>query len=389
VGEVAKKSDLKSNLKQMQKVPSRASLGKLAELLERQDIDINEIGDVRKVSVYQSLTKDADGEAQVHDLVGIQISPSWETGPEWPVVQPGPSITLPKNTATKKKSTKFKKCVVLPDMQIGYFRNRDGELEPTHDEGAIDIAISICKDVNPDKVALIGDNLDLPELGKYRLSPAFQQTTQRSIDRATEICAAIRVAAPKAEIKWLAGNHEERLTNFMMDNAMAAFGIRQGNKPSSWPVLSVPNLCRLDDFDIEYLSGYPASTIWINEHIKVIHGDLVRSGGSTAMAYLKREKISVLYGHIHRREWAEMTREDFDGPKTVTAASPGCLARIDGAVPSTKGGTDLDGRPLTRYENWQQGLAVVDYEEGDGKFNLEMITIRDGWALYRDKEYKV
>jgi hypothetical protein len=31
----------------------------------------------------------------------------------------------------------------------------------------------------------------------------------------------------------------------------------------------------------------------------------------------------------------------------------------------------------------------VDYEDGDGKFNLEMITIRDGWALYRDKEYKV
>jgi len=274
-------------------------------------------------------------------------------------------------------------------MQIGYFRNKDGELEPTHDEGAIDIALLICKDVNPDKVALVGDNLDLPELGKYRLSPAFQQTTQASIDRATEICAAVREAAPNAEIQWLAGNHEERLTNFMLDNAMAAFGIKQGNRPDTWPVLSIPNLCRLDDYNIEYLSGYPASTIWINEHIKVIHGDIVRSGGSTAHAYLKREKISVIYGHIHRREWAEMTRNDFDGPKIVTAMSPGCLARIDGAVPSTKGGTDLDGRPLTRYEDWQQGLAVVDYEEGDGKFNLEMITIRDGWALYRDKEYKV
>ena len=168
---------------------------------------------------------------------------------------------------------------------------------------------------------------------------------------------------------------------------MAAFGIRRGKHPESWPVLSIPNLCRLDDFGIEYLSGYPASMVWINEHIKVIHGDLVRSGSSTAMAYLKREKISVIYGHIHRREWAEMTREDYDGPKTVTAASPGCLARIDGAVPSTKGGTDLDGRPLKRYENWQQGLAVVQYEEGDGKFNMEMVTIREGWSLYRDKEY--
>jgi len=379
------KKDLKNNLKKMQQ-PSRQSIGKLAQLLDRQNIDIDEIGDIKKISVYQSLTKDADGEAQVHDLVGIQISPSWETGPEWPVIQPGPTIKLPKSAATKKK-TALKTCVVLPDMQIGYFRNREGELEATHDERAIAIALAITKDINPEMVVMVGDNLDLPELGKYRLSPAFQQTTQASIDRATEICAETRAAAPNAQISWLAGNHEERLTSFMLDNAMAAFGIRQGKHPESWPVLSIPNLCRLDDFGIEYLSGYPASMVWINEHIKVIHGDLVRSGSSTAMAYLKREKISVIYGHIHRREWAEMTREDYDGPKTVTAASPGCLARIDGAVPSTKGGTDLDGRPLKRYENWQQGLAVVQYEEGDGKFNMEMVTIREGWSLYRDKEY--
>jgi predicted phosphodiesterase len=379
------KKDLKDNLKKMQQ-PTRQTIGKLAQLLDRQDIDIDQIGDIKKISVYQSLTKDAEGEAQVHDLVGIQISPSWETGPEWPVIQPGPTIKLPKSPTTKKK-TALKTCVVLPDMQIGYFRNKDGELEATHDEDAIAIALAITKDINPDLLVMVGDNLDLPELGKYRLSPAFQQTTQASIDRATEICAETRAAAPNAQISWLAGNHEERLTSFMLDNAMAAFGIRQGKHPESWPVLSIPNLCRLDDFGIEYLAGYPASMVWINEHIKVIHGDIVRSGGSTAMAYLKREKISVIYGHIHRREWAEMTREDYDGPKTVTAASPGCLARIDGAVPSTKGGTDLDGRPLKRYENWQQGLAVVQYEEGDGKFNMEMVTIREGWSLYRDKEY--
>ena len=373
--------------KRLENGPPKQALGKLADLLDRHNIDLEEIGDIKKVSLYQSLTKDAEGEAQIHDLVGIQISPSWEAGPEWPVIQPGPAIKLPKGAPSKKKQTALNTCVVLPDMQIGYFRDKSGELSPTHDETAIALAIEILKDVKPDLVVLVGDNLDLPELGKYRVTPAFQQTTQASVERATEICAQLRAAAPNAEIKWLAGNHEERLTNFMLDNAAAAFGIRSGNRPESWPVLSVPNLCRLDDFDIEYLSGYPASCVWINEHIKVIHGDLVRSGGSTAHAYLKREKVSVLYGHIHRREWAEQTREDYDGPRTVVAASPGCLARVDGAVPSTKGGTDLDGRPLKRHEDWQQGLCVVQYEEGDGKFNLEMVTIRDGWAMYRDKEY--
>jgi hypothetical protein len=372
--------------KHLDKGPPKQALGKLSELLERQGIEIEDIGEIKKVSLYQSLTKDAEGDAQIHDLVGIQISPAWEAGPQWPVIEPGPTIKLPKSTTAKKKS-KLKDCVVLPDMQIGYFRTKDGDLEPTHDESAICLSLSMVRDINPELVVLVGDNLDLPELGKYRVTPAFQQTTQASIDRATEICAALREAAPNAEIKWLAGNHEERLTNFMLDNATAAFGIRVGTRPESWPVLSVPSLCRLDDFDIEYLAGYPASCVWINEHIKVIHGDLVRSGGSTAHAYLNREKVSVLYGHIHRREWAEMTREDYDGPRTVVAASPGCLARIDGAVPSVKGGTDLDGRPLSRHENWQQGLCVVQYEEGDGKFNIEMVTIRDNWAIYRGQEY--
>lgn len=60
---------------------------------------------------------------------------------------------------------------------------------------------------------------------------------------------------------------------------------------------------------------------------------------ATAHGYLATEKVSVIYGHIHRREYAARTREDRDGPKEIMAATPGCLARIDGVVPSTKGGT--------------------------------------------------
>ena len=116
-------------------------------------------------------------------------------------------------------------------------------------------------------------------------------------------------------------------------------------------------------------------------------GDLIASGGSTAHKYLAREKTSVIYGHIHRREWAERTREDHDGPKTTMAASPGCLARIDGVVPSTKGGMDLDGRPVVRHEDWQSGFAVVDYEEGDGRFVYHQVAIHDGWCRWDGRDY--
>ena len=365
----------------------RLSLGRIAELLERNGIDIDEIGAIKRVSLYQAVTKDTEtGEASVHDLTGVQFSPKWETGPEWPVIQQGPSVKLPTAKATKAKSG-WPVAVVLPDIQCGYFSAVDGSLEAIHDERAISVALSIMADVNPDLVVLVGDNLDFAELGKYIVTKAYQQTTQATIDRATTLAAQVRAAAPNAKIIWLAGNHEERLPKFLLQNAAAAFGLKRGALPESWPVMSVPFLCRLDEVDIEYRPGYPASSVWITERLRVIHGDRVASGGSTAHKYLGQEKSSVIYGHIHRREWAERTREDHDGPRTVLAASPGCLCRVDGAVPSTRGGTDLNGRPLTRYEDWQQGLAVIPYDPESGRFCYEQVAIHDGWAMYRGKDY--
>lgn len=364
-------------------------LGKIADLLDRQNINVEEIGRINRVSLYQSLTKNDEGEAEVHDLIGLQFAPSWESGPEWPVVRPGKpaqvKVTFPKAEPTPAG---FETAVILPDIQFGFYRDADGNMVATHDERALAVALNIVAAAKPNKVILVGDNLDLPELGKYRLSPAFQQTTQESINRATTFAAELRACAgPDADIVWLAGNHEERLVNYVLDNAKAAFGLRKGNAPDSWPVLSVPYLCRFDEHRVRYLAGYPASSYWINEKIKVIHGDKVRSNGSTAHSYLATSKTSVIYGHIHRREWAERSREDWDGAKTILAASPGTLARTDGAVPSTKGGIDLDGRPLTIVEDWQQGLAVVTYQPGDGEFWYEQIPIHSGRALWRGKLY--
>jgi predicted phosphodiesterase len=360
------------------------ALGKLAEILERQQIDINEIGEIKRVSLYQSLTKDQEGEAQIHDLAAIQFSPKWEAGPEWDLVRCGPTIKLPK-TQVKQSTSTWKKCVVLPDIQAGFFRALDGTLVSTHDPVAIDYALSVIKAEKPDVIALNGDNADMPEMSKYRLSPAFALTTQETIDYLTTLCARLRDVAPYARIIWIEGNHEVRLTNYIIDNAKAAFGLKRGNTPESWPVLSIPFLCSFDDFNIEYLPGYPASQFWLNNRIKIIHGSKVASNGSTAHKYLATEKTSVVYGHIHRRDWAERTRSDWDGSKTIAAISFGCLARVDGAVPSTKGGMDLDGRPITCIEDWQQGLGIIHYQEGEGPFHPEMLPIHDGTMFDRGK----
>jgi predicted phosphodiesterase len=363
----------------------RKILERLAAHLARSGITEEEIGRVSRLSAWQSLIKNNDGEAEIHDLTGFQLAPAWADGPGWPVMRPGPAVKVPASRPRRNSTDDGTVVAVLPDMQIGYYRHPNGELEPTHDPEAIDVALALLREIRPDRVVLVGDNLDLPELGKYRLSPAFQQTTQAAIDYATTLLARLR-ATTCGPIDWLAGNHEERLQHWLMDNARAAFGLRQGASPDGWPVLSVPHLCRLTEHGVTYHPGYPASDVWLTDNLKVIHGDRVKSRGSTAHKYLDEQKVSVIYGHVHRIEVAHRTREDIDGPAEIMAASPGCLARIDGAVPSTRQGLDLDGRPLHRAEDWQQGLGVVTIH-ADG-WQYEHARISGGRAWWRGKTWE-
>jgi len=66
------------------------TLGAIADLLASKNIDIDEVGDIKRISIYQSMLKDENGDAQVVDLAAIQISPKWESGPEWQIIQRAP-----------------------------------------------------------------------------------------------------------------------------------------------------------------------------------------------------------------------------------------------------------------------------------------------------------
>lgn len=367
----------------------RKVLGQIADLLDRNGIATEDVGKVHRVNVWQAMSKDDEGNPVVTDLAGIQLSPTWDEGPTWPVVQPAkPCVVRAPKLGVAKRPAGFGVAMTLPDMQIGFFVDGHGNLVPTHDEAALEVALQLVRFIRPDRIILHGDNGDFPELGKYRLSPTFVRTTQATVDRLGLFVAQLRAAAgDECVIEWLEGNHEARISSYIIDNARAAFGLRRANEPESWPVLSVPNLARLDEHGVTYLPGYPANEAWINDRLRVIHGHQVTSNGSTAHKYLAHERVSTVFGHIHRREWAERTRRTRQGPRTILALSPGCLCRTDGAVPSTKGGVDLDGMPVSATEDWQQGVAVFTYESGEGRFVPEQVPIHDGWALYHGKEF--
>ncbi len=365
----------------------KAELGKLADLLEKSGIDVEDIGKINRVNLWQGFYKDENGEAHTVDMAGIQLVPTWEDGPQWPVVQPAKPTVVKPRAPRPEKISQFKKAVILPDSQIGFRMMRDGSLDPFHDDRAIDVALAIIREVRPDRVIFLGDGIDFPAQSKYIQEPSWAMTTQHAIDRKHRFHADVRCEAPEAEQDELEGNHDARLARSIMVNAAHSFGLQQANMPKSWPVLTVPHLCRYDELGVRYHGGYPANSLWLNDNLRCIHGLKVKSAGSTAAVVAEDDRVSTIFGHIHRIELQHRTRQVRSGPKFSLAASPGCLCRVDGAVPSVKGGIDLLGRPLTSYENWQQGCAVVAYEEGDGPFNLELVPIHSGTAIYRGERY--
>ena len=295
----------------MEKAKANQSIETIAKLLKEHNIKPEDVGSIKSMRIgkWQTVTKDESGEAIIHDLKGASLilSPKWAEGPQWPVVQQGPKYNVPKNKGKSRKTKNWETAVILPDIQMGYYKKsleQNAELEPIHDEAALSVALKLVEDVNPDRVVMLGDNLDFAEFGKYLTAPTFKQLTQATIDRATLLCAQVRTAAPNAKITWIAGNHEARLARYIQSNAEAAFGLTRGKLNDelrdNWPVLSVPNLCRMDDFGVDYLPGYPESFIALNENLIIRHGDRVNSNSSTTTKYLNDAHKSVIYGHIHK-----------------------------------------------------------------------------------------
>lgn len=346
-----------------------------------------------KVSEWEGFSKDEDGNPVVTPLKGtsIVLSPKWVDGPEWPVVQQA-KPTLIKPVVAKKRTLpkvgKWRTAVILPDPQVGYRALKNGVMDPFHDESAMGVAMEIVAAVQPDLIVNLGDLVDFASHGRFAQEASFARTTQPTIDRAHEFLAEQRATCPDAKIVLLEGNHDRRLETSIVNNALAAFGLQRAALPESWPVMSLPHLLRLDDLDVEYVGGYPAAKFWINERLACAHAPAkLRSSGSSAQASIDDERVSLIFGHIHRIEAAYKTRNTRDGGKVNFSVSPGCLCRIDGAVPSTKGSTDVFGAPVVNFENWQHGVGVVTYQEGDADFSYEQVFINNGTAIFRGQTF--
>lgn len=308
--------------------------------------------------------------------------------PKWPVVQQGTPVVLKPSKITKvPKASKWKTAIVGSDTQFGFRVVDDDLTEEFHDERAISIFHQIIAIENPNQTIIAGDIGDFTEQSHFVSESGFARTTQPTLNRMTTFAGQLREDTT-GKIVWIEGNHDKRLQNFVEINAQSSLGLKKGNWPDSYPVMSIPNLCRLDEFDIIYQDAYPAAHWWINDKLRAEHGTKANANGSTAEKYAKETPhFSRIFGHSHRLEIMTRTTYDRLGRISSKFINTGCLCHTNGVVPSFHGAKGADGRSATVYENWQQGLVVIRYRD-DGDFFATPIGIEEGLTVYEGQEIR-
>lgn len=295
------------------------------------------------------------------------------------------TINIP-SRADALPPTSLRRALIVPDSQHGFARDAHGRLDPLHDRAAWACMVEIARYAKPNRVVFLGDMLDMTDWSeKFITGPEFRSVTQPALVELAWNFAQVKATLVPFKREqphgdWLAGNHEWRMVKAFYQHLRAAAELRPIDEPDGPPIYSFERLMKLTEkFGITYHDKYPHAELWLNDNLRISHGERVRGeSGETAKSVIRDARCSEIYGHVHRIEQIHKTVHPRHGAVSYVAFCPGTLARIDGIVPSA-----------TSRVNWQQGFAIVDYEPGNGRFWIQSVPIHPGgWAIYDGRVFR-
>lgn len=238
---------------------------------------------------------------------------------------------------------------------------------PFHDPAALAVVRGIVRDVKPDILLNVGDLVDAWQISRFDKDPTRRDSLQDNIDEARQHLAEMALAAPKSRRVLLEGNHEARLTRTIwgLDGAARELPkLRLFQQAMTWPTLLETNAIGWD-----FVPDREQTKTQILPKIITKHGSVVRpSSGAAAKGEWTKYGRSGLSGHTHRL--GHFFHRDHNG--TASWIETGCTCLLDPPY-----GTDFD---------WQQGVAVITWNKDRRLMQTDLVSIRDGSALWRGKE---
>ena len=241
----------------------------------------------------------------------------------------------------------------------------------------------------PDRIILTGDILDLTAVSAYDRDPRLGMPVQQELAHTHQRLAEIRAAAgPEAQIFFLYGNHEARLSKWIAKRSPELVGMTdaEGNE-----ILALANLLRLKALDIQpCLSEGIAyagpehfrSYYQIAPDLIATHGTYSRStgGGASIMPIVDAAGVSVVGGHDHSQGVAFKTIGGFAGlePRRTAAISTGMMCRR----------TELGYLAQHQVSRWAAGFAVIElWGEEAGQWQPDFASWTGSELVWRGRRY--
>lgn len=328
----------------------------------------------RLSKTWEAAMRGKDGEWDTTTLHSYDHTPDKLAGLE-PV-----EVAKIKYDRIRPRRSDAKTIVAFGDAQIGFRRIGD-RMEPLHDVGAMKASLGLIRNLQPDVLVDLGDDVDLSELSRFAPdSRHFQNTLKPSLQADHDWHAELTSATPKAERHLVDSNHAKRFGDYILKNA----GVL-----AELPEFKLHRLLRLEEIGWQFHGGYGGAEYEYAPDLAFKHGTLAVSKGSTANK-LGSENTDrhIVQGHAHRSEsqWRTNRKGESFGAFVV-----GALCRIDGVVPSYHSSVDHNDEPVKHYEDWQQSLMIIrDHSDGVYEFNhvpIHKDTSGNSRIVFEGKSY--
>jgi predicted phosphodiesterase len=215
---------------------------------------------------------------------------------------------------------------------------------PFQDDNAVDCFVRECEQESPDVIVLNGDLMDFYKLSRFSKDPKGRDP-EEEIDMCRDFLSTLRNAVPDAKIYYTIGNHETRLTKYVLDNAPYISGL----------IENVFDLLKIDEFGV-----VGCSSLLLNDKFIFKHGTrLGNKSGLSAIKELEAHYLSGASGHTHRL--AKYTTRK--SGKRFVWFETGCLCTLDPEYMS--------------QPDWQQGFAKIFIENKKVKSSY-IVEIENG-----------
>lgn len=249
----------------------------------------------------------------------------------------------------------IRRALIIPDCHIPY-----------HHKKAVDIILEIAKDTEGlSEIVILGDFADFYAVNSHGKHPGLMHVLQKEVEGVNEVLDVLDKEFPDVKKVYIEGNHEYRLERYLVGNAPALFGVTQ------WDLL----------FGLDKRPNWLSKNYGPMQYYRVLGSDLFARhepySMSSAKASLAACSANLVYGHVHRRDYAVARQPD---GKRIINFSPGWLG-------------DMRKKEVFGYVKrpplWELGAAIVSVEGRSREFGFQMLEFDERTRChYNGKLYK-